>query len=164
MGIWRFRIWKLEVGSWKLGVAGELARVGLIELPDDVVQRGGFGGHGKEFDARLVARIPIWNLAGTGDAEELDVCLAVDIDRENADGSGAERLFRFEMTARAAHVIDTDALTTDENRAARLGVVLRHQCVRSLDSSLSRAPTSSSRREHSLPPTDTGVLDVTFAR
>ena len=88
--------------------------------------------------------------------------LSFNIYGENSDVTGRQRLRRLEMATGAADVTDTDVLTPDENGAARCGPV-RGQCVFSAGAP-SMAAISSSRREQSWPPTDTGVLDATFAR
>lgn len=135
---------------------------GSIELSDDVVQRGGFGGHRQEFNARFEVRVVALHLAGAAHAEELDVRLTFNLYGQNSDVTSGQRLGRFEMAAGAADVTDTDLLTPYENGAAWCGLA-RYQCVFSAGAPL-MAAISSSRREQSWPPTDTGVLDATFAR
>lgn len=156
--------------------ADGLTGVGLIELTDDVVQRRVLGRHRKEFDAGLVAHIRTGAAADAAHAEELEVGLSLDIDGKNPDVTRGHRRARFQVAPRPAHVVDADALTADQDGTTRRGPGRGHQCFQSFDggsscasmemagaSAASAGATSSSSRQHSLPPTDTRVLDVTFA-
>src|SRR5437870_6224418 len=163
---------RLTCYEWK-SVRG-LTGVRPIELTNDVVQRCGLSRHGKELDARFIARSGARHGAAAGDTEKFQVRVALDIDGENADVARGERFRHFEVAARAAHLADADALPSNENGPARGRAADGHQCFRPVDaddasssSPLSVAPgtdTRSSRRHQSLPPIDTRVLDATVAR
>src|SRR5437667_12099429 len=95
---------RLTCYEWK-SVRG-LTGVRPIELTNDVVQRRGLSRHGKELDARFIARVGARHGAAAGDTEKFQVRETVDIDGEDADVARGERLRHFEVAARAAPPAD----------------------------------------------------------
>lgn len=135
--------------------------VELIELRDHVVQRSRVGRHRQELHTGLVQTIRARECATTGDAEQLDMTLAIDVDGEHADRANRQGLGTLEAASGSTHVTDPDALTPYQDGPARRVCA----CTRWFqECRSSRASTRNSRRKQSVPATDIGVLEMTLAR